>query len=142
MAQDIFISFSFADQKTAEEIVNQLQCKYEISCWICTHDIMASNNYKEAIVNAITESRAFVLLQTVNSMNSKEVPKETSLAMTRGKVIIPFTLDDSVLPPRLEYDLADIQRIDARKPTLEERIEELASVIRNVIGESRGTVIC
>lgn len=137
MAHDIFISFSFADQKIAEEIVNQLQGKYGISCWICTHDIQAGANYKEAIVTAITEAKAFVLVQTVNAMNSTEVPKETSLAMTRQKVIIPFTLDDSVLPPKFEYDLADVQRIDARKPTLNDRICDLAAEIRKVIGPSK-----
>jgi len=137
---DVFISFSFEDQKTAEEIVNKLQSKYGISCWICTHDIRAGDNYKEAIVNAITDSKAFILLQTVNSMKSKEVPKEIGLAMTREKVIIPFTMDDSALSPELEYDLNAVQRIDARTPTLDDRIGELAAGIRNVIGYPKANV--
>jgi len=137
MEHDIFISFSFADQKTAEEIVNQLQSKYGISCWICTHDIKAGAHYKRAIVEAITEAKACVLIQSVKSMESEEIPKEISVALTRKKTVIPFVLDDSVLNPELEYDLSSVQRIDARKPTLEDRIGELAAEIRKVIGYSR-----
>lgn len=54
---DVFISFSFADQDTAEDIVNILTAKYGISCWICTRDIDGGRRYKSLIPAAIDEAR-------------------------------------------------------------------------------------
>jgi len=133
---EVFISFSFKDQLIAETIVNQLLNKYRISCWICTQDILAGENYKRIIVKAITDAKILLMIQSESSMLSSEVPKEVSIALNKNKTVIPFVIDNSELSEDLEYDLLTVQRIDARRPTLEERIEDLARQICSVLGRS------
>ncbi len=131
---EVFISFSFKDQPIAETIVNKLLNTYHISCWICTQDIRAGENYKKTIVKAINEATVLLLIQSENSMHSQEVPKEVSIALKKNKTVIPFVIDNSELSEDLEYDLLTVQRVDARKPTLDERIEELARQIYGALG--------
>lgn len=134
-SHDVFISFSFADQKKAEEIVNSLQSKYGILCWICTRDIDGGRRYKKLIPEAIRASKVVVLLQSESAVESKEIPKEIGIAFDSDKTIIPFKLDTSELHGDLEYDLYGVEYIDATVPTMDERIYELANVIGNVLGK-------
>ena len=133
-SHEVFISFSFKDQAIAETIVNQLLNKYHISCWICTQDIRAGENYKKIIVKAINDAKILLMIQSESSMLSTEVPKEVSLALNKNKTVIPFVIDNSELSEDLEYDLLTVQRIDARRPTMDERIEELARQVCSVLG--------
>lgn len=132
---DVFISFSFKDQEIVEEIVNQLLNRYHITYWICTRDVAAGSRYKRDIYDAIENARAVVLIQSNHALESKEIPKEVSLALDSEKTVIPFVIDHSKLNGDLAYDLVNVQRIDATKPTLDERIAELAAEIRKVIGD-------
>lgn len=132
---DAFISFSFKDQKVVEHIVNQLLNQYGIKYWICTRDIRAGQHYDDKIYEAIKSSKVFVLIQSQSSVESDEVPKEIRLAIKFKKTIIPFVIEDSEWVGGIAYQLINTQEINATRPTLEERIAELAEEIRNVIGE-------
>lgn len=132
---DAFISFSFKDQKVVEHIVNQLLNQYGIKYWICTRDIRAGQHYDDKIYEAIKTSKVFVLIQSQSSVESDEVPKEIRLAIKFKKTIIPFVIEDSEWVGGIAYQLINTQEINATRPTLEERIAELAEEIRNVIGE-------
>ena len=94
-SHDIFISFSFVDQRVAEEVVNALTSQYGFSCWICTRDIAGGNRYKALIPRAIDESRAVVFIQSENALESREIPKEIGLAFDADKPIIPFKIDQA-----------------------------------------------
>lgn len=132
---DAFISFSFKDQKVVEHIVNQLLSQYGIKYWICTRDIRAGQHYDDMIYEAIKMSKVFVLIQSQSSVESDEVPKEIRLAIKFKKTIIPFVIEDSEWVGGIAYQVINTQEINATRPTLEERIAELAEEIRNVIGE-------
>lgn len=134
-SHDIFISFSFADQDVAEEIVNTLTSEYGFSCWICTRDIDGGRRYKALIPRAIDEARAVVFVQSENALLSKEIPKEIGLAFDADKTIIPFKLDKAQPQGDLRYDLYGVEYIDATVPTKEQRIYELAKAISKAIGK-------
>lgn len=136
MQQDVFISFSFKDQEIAEKIVNLLLNKYHITYWICTRDIRAGEHYKRMIVDAIKSSSLFLFIQSKHSVVSEEVPKEVSIALAKHKTIIPFVIDECDLEGDLEYDLLTVQRVDGTKPTLEDRVEDLARQIYTALGRS------
>ena len=128
--RDVFISFSFADQDIADTIVNQLYYNHNISYWICTHDIYAGLHYDDEITSAIKNSKVVVLIQSHNSVQSKEVPKEIRLAVNVfHKPVIPFILDDSHWDNGIAYHLTNVHYIDATKPPLEKRIADLADSI-------------
>ncbi len=131
---DVFISFSFNDQSLVEDIVNQLTTKYGFSCWICTKDIDGGKRYKALIPQAIDDAKAVIFVQSESALASKEIPKEIGIAFDAGKPIIPFKLDSSQPQGELRYDLYGVEYIDGTKPTLEQRIYDLAVSIGNAIG--------
>lgn len=130
---DIFISFSFKDQAVTEHVSNVLLNQYHISYWMCTRDLVGGDHFKASIAEAIKGASLVLMIQSTHSLSSREVPKEVSIALDYNKPVIPFVLDDAELSGDLEYDLIGIHRIDARKPTLEERIEELARQIYTLL---------
>ena len=136
---DVFISFSFKDQEVSEYVSNRLLNTYRISYWMCTRDLLGGEHYKERIVNAIDNAGIVVMIQSENSLSSYEVPKEVALALERKKPVIPFVLDNAELQGDLEYDLIGIHRVDARRPTLDERIEELATQIYAMLAKKGET---
>ncbi len=133
---DVFVSFSFSDQKIAQYVVDELSDKYNISCWICTSEILAGEHYKSVIVDAIESSKLVLFIQSEHSIASKEVPKEIAISLDNGKTVIPFVIDEAELVGDLEYDLLAVHRVDATKPTMDERIEELSRQIYAVIDKT------
>ncbi len=132
----VFVSFSFKDQKVSEYVVNQLSNKYNIPCWICTSEILAGEHYKSVIVDAIEVSKIVLFIQSENSISSDQVPKEIAVALDHGKTVIPFVIDEAELIGDLEYDLLAVHRVDATRPTMDERIEELSRQIYAVIDKN------
>lgn len=124
-----FISYSSLDQEIANRIVNELENKHGIPCWICTRKLKGGELFKSKIAEAIEETKVVILLQSKNSIRSREVPKEIGLANDADKEIIPVRIDSAPLKGDLKYDLNGIEYIDATLPTLEQRISELAEVI-------------
>jgi len=133
-AHDVFISFSFTDQRTADTIVNHLTNRYGISCWICTEEIRAGENFRADISRAIKAAKLVVLVQSKKSASSIEVSKEILLALKKGKMVKPFVIEDSDLSDELELELSTTQYIDATRPELEDRIRELAKDICKSLG--------
>lgn len=135
MSHDVFISFSFSDQKVAENIVNKLTSDYGISCWICTRNIVGGERFKQSIREAIWEAKVVVFLQSEHSVISKEIPREIGIALDADKTIIPFKLDQAQLRGDMVYDLQGVQYIDATVPTPEQRIDDLARSISKAINK-------
>lgn len=132
-SHSVFISFSFKDQIQVEEIVNKLLTRYNIKYWICTRDVRAGQHYDDEIYEAIKDAGVFVLMQSKSSVESEEVPKEVRLAIKLKKVVIPFVIEDSEWENGIAYQLINTQEIDATRPTLDERIEELAREIKTIL---------
>lgn len=133
MKHDIFISFSFVDQKVAENVVNLLLSEHGISSWICTRDVGGGVRYKNLITEAIDIAKAVVFIQSSASIRSKEVPKEIGIAFEQDKPIIPFRIDDTRLEGDLRYDLHGVNYIDGTIPTFEDRVRDLAISIKKIL---------
>lgn len=136
MAHDVFISYSFDDQADADELVNQLTKVYGIPCWICTRDIAKGTHYKRRITEAIEASQVVILIQSKNSVESDQIPKEIGIALEEEKKVIPYRIDAAKLKNDLRYDLTGVEYIDATIPTREQRIMELARTISDVTGKA------
>lgn len=87
---DAFISFSFEDQNVVENVVDVLENKYGISCWICLEYVKSGQSYKELIPEAIKNSGVTVAFISKDSVVSTEVPKEVGLALKYEKLLFPF----------------------------------------------------
>ena len=109
---DVFISYSSKDQTVTNALCHYLE-ERRIRCWIAPRDIRPGKEYADVIDLAIHQARIFVLVFSKNSSNSHWVRKETNLAVSGGKIIIPFRIEDCELIGAMRTYLNDVHWIDA-----------------------------
>ncbi len=111
MSPGIFISYSRDDQKQALHLLSMLRSEgYEI--WIDQEAIPGASIWSDEIVQNIKSYDIFIALLSHSSVSSPNVGKEIGLAAEFGKTILPIEIGRIVLPGRLEYALAGIQKTD------------------------------
>src|SRR5438067_1214270 len=109
MSQGIFISYCRDDEKQALHLLAVLRREgYEV--WIDQEAIAGASIWSDEIVQNIKNSEIFIALLSESSVASANVAKEIALAAEHGKIILPIEIGTVVLPGRLEYALAGIQR--------------------------------
>ena len=133
---DVFISYSSKDQKIADELVAYLE-QQGIRCWIASRDIPVGHpSYAQPIVDAISQTKVFVLIFSAQSNQSQDVLQETDLAKNKKKVIIPFRIDSTSLDgSAFEYYLTIRQWIAAASAP-REYFPNLEEAIRRQIGST------
>ncbi len=83
---DVFISYSSKDSLIANEIKYNLKL-HNISCWMAPQSIPTGSNYQTEVLNAIKNSKIFLLVLSENSQNSTYVKKELDLAILENSNI-------------------------------------------------------
>ena len=111
MPGKVFISYSSADQETANKLVLEIQ-RRGIPCWISSHDIPPGEDYQKAIVTAVKDAGVFLLLFSENANKSTEIPHELALAGKYKKTVIPARLQDIVPSDAFAYQMTSSQFID------------------------------
>ena len=128
----VFISYASDDLAVAEEICNLLEDD-AIACWIAPRNVDPGIDYAEQILDGIESTRVMVLLLSARANASPFVKREVERAISKGKVVIPFRIED-VRPSRsLELFVSTNQWIDAWTPPLASRVRVLASAIRGLL---------
>jgi TolB-like protein/Tfp pilus assembly protein PilF len=110
----VFISYASQDADTANAICQSLE-SHGVSCWIAPRDVKPGAQYADAIVRAINEARAVVLVMSASAVGSSHVGREVERAASKHKQIIAFRIDVAPLSPGLEYFLSESQWIDVPK---------------------------
>lgn len=139
MAHDVFISYSRKNKNTADAVCNALESS-GIRCWIAPRDILPGKEWGEAIVNAISESKAMVLIFSAASNESQQVLREVERAVNKNVIIIPFRIEDVVPTKSMEYFLYSTHWLDALTPDMSKHIDQLCSTVVNLIGTEKPTV--
>jgi len=106
---DIFISYSSKDKEKADQL-SELLASAGLSVWIDQSGIDVATSWSKEIVQAIDGCKAFIVLLSPNSIISKNVVREVSLAFEKNKKILPLDLEPVALSEDLQYHLAGIQR--------------------------------
>jgi adenylate cyclase len=106
---DIFISYSSKDREKAEQL-SELLSSAGLSVWIDQSGIDVATSWSGEIVDAIDGCKAFLVLLSPNSVESKNVVREVALAFEKNKKILPLDLEPVELSRDLQYTLAGIQR--------------------------------
>lgn len=133
----IFVSYASKDQAAADAIVRGLeQCG--LGCWIAKRDNKPGADYQAAIVQALEQARVVLLLVSRAANESREVPKEMSLAGDQGKLIIPVRLEDVKASGALAYQATSAHRIDLF-PDFGTQMETLCRYLGEVL-QSQGEV--
>jgi TolB-like protein/tetratricopeptide (TPR) repeat protein len=110
-SRSVFISYASEDTATANEVCQFLESR-EAACWIAPRDVKPGAQYADAIVRAIGESKAVVLMLSGSAVASPHVGREIERAASKHKPIIAFRIDAAALSPALEYFLSESQWID------------------------------
>lgn len=134
MPQDVFISYSAADQEIADLIYRELTGR-GITCWIA-HGDMQPGVWSENIVRAIEESRLMIIVLSSESNESQYVFNEISLASEENIPIIPFKTHDFTMSAGLKFHLQKYQWINAYPRPAETYIGELADHARQLLDGS------
>jgi TolB-like protein len=107
----VFLSYASHDAGVAKSICEYLE-GHGVSCWMAPRDVPAGALYADAIVRAINEAKALVVVLSQSAVASSHVGKEIERASSKNKKIIAFRIDPAPLTPALEYFLSESQWID------------------------------
>ena len=129
---DVFVSHSSKDRSIANTIVSTLEHK-AIKCWIAPRNIEPGDEWDEAIVKGLKNSKLVVLVFSSEAMNSKYVKSEISLAMNKNKIIIPFRIEDIIPENVFELYLNRKHWLDALPPNTEQKINDLVKIVEEYL---------
>ena len=124
-----FISYSSANLSAADAVRTLFQ-KHGISSWMAPYDIPAGCEYADVICDALTNCACLVLILTAKAQDSVWVKKETNLAVSEGKTIVPIKLENIVLNNSMRLYLNDQQIISVSEP--DENSPEMQKVLAAV----------
>jgi TolB-like protein/tetratricopeptide (TPR) repeat protein len=110
----VFISYASHDAEMAQMVCSALEAA-GLPCWLAPRDVKPGAQYADAIVRAINEAKAVVLVLSGSAVGSSHVGREVERAASKRKPIIPFRLDSAALNPELEYFLSNSQWIEVPK---------------------------
>jgi TolB-like protein len=125
----VFISYASADVAVADSIVASLE-SHGVGCWIAPRDVRAGALYAEAIIRAISDAKALILVLSANSVASAHVGKEVERASSKRHPVIALRIDEAPLSPALEYFLSESHWIEARAGGMEAALAKLIAAIR------------
>lgn len=132
---DVFISYSSSEFNNVNAIKNILE-KNNITCWMAPHSISIGSSYANEIPLAIKKCRMFLLMVSTSSQNSLWVQKEVSLALSYGKTVLPFMLENCELTDSFNFYLTDVQRYNA----YESQSEIIKELIERISGKSTQSI--
>lgn len=108
----VFISYATADRKDALKFTKEIE-RRGTGCWISCRDVLPGQNYQEAIVNALREARAVLLIFSGAANSSDEIKKELSLASRYRVPVIALRIENVEPIDAFAYELSTRQWIDA-----------------------------
>ncbi len=132
MAHDVFISHSKHDKAIADALCAGVEAA-KIRCWVAPRDIQPRQEWAEAIIDAISDCKVFVIILSTGSNESPQVLREVESAVNKGKIIIPFRIEDCKTSKGLEYYLNVIHWLDAMNKPIEKHIKELVTVLQGIV---------
>ena len=137
MAHDVFISYSHEDQTTANAVVATLE-SHGIRCLIDSRDVLAGSDWGEAIIDAIEEARAMVLILSSHSNASVQIKREVERAVSLGIAVLNFRIEDIAPSKTLEYLISTPHWLDAMNPPLEDHLTRLADTLTVLLAKKGG----
>lgn len=128
MTPEVFISYSREDSEEIFPIVERLR-GYGLNIWIDQEGIHGAKLWSQEIVNAIEDSKVFILFASVTAFASKNVTKELALASESDKHILPVFLEDAEIPAAMKYQLAGIQHLVHKPGDKESTVQSILKTL-------------
>ena len=137
MAHDVFVSYAHQDRTVANAVCGTLEA-HGIRCWIAPRDILPGSDWGAAIIDAIQEAKALVLIFSSNSNDSDQIKREIERTVHQGIAVIPFRIEDVLPNKTLEYFISTQHWLDALTPPLEDHMAHLAETIKVLLEKRIG----
>jgi hypothetical protein len=128
MAHDVFLSHSHVDKVYADAICHKLEAN-GIRCWVAPRDIRPSEDWAEAIINAMDNARVLVLVFSASSNSSPQVRREVERAVNKGLHVLPLRIENVPLSKSLEYFISTQHWLDAIDGELDFHLGQLHAAI-------------
>jgi len=132
MAHDVYISYSHVDKAAADAACATLE-KAGIRCWIAPRDITPGDEWSAAIIKAIDQCRAMVLIFSQNANSSRQIRREVERAITVGIPLVPVRIEDVVPTESLAYFMGTVHWLDAMTPPFENHLVKLADSLKALL---------
>jgi TolB-like protein/tetratricopeptide (TPR) repeat protein len=110
-SRTVFLSYASPDAAVANQVCQFLE-SHGVPCWMAPRDVKPGAAYADAIVRAINEAGALVLVLSASAMASEHVSREVERAASKHKPVVAFRVDTARLSAELEYFLSRSQWID------------------------------
>ncbi len=134
MAHDVFISYSSEDKAIADAMCHYLE-QDGIRCWIAPRDVRPGAEYAGEIIDALSASRAFVLVFSGHANASLHVKNEVKRTVSHEIPIIPFRTQDVQPSKSMELFLGARHWLDAMTLPLEAHFQKLATHVKFLVTE-------
>jgi hypothetical protein len=133
---DVFISYAQPDKTVADAVCAKLESR-NIRCWIAPRDIAPGKNFPEAIIEGIENGKVVVLIFSSSANKSPHVTRELTNAVNKGRMIIPFRIEDVIPSKSMEYLIGVPHWLDAVSPPLDQHIDRLIRTVERLINPDR-----
>jgi hypothetical protein len=134
MSYQVFISYSKDDRDHADAVCRHLE-NFNIGCWIAPRNIHPSEDWAEAIITAMDNSKILLLIFSATSNNSPQVRREVERAVNKGLSILPFRIEDVALSKSMEYFISAQHWLDAFDGNTEAHMKLLTESILRTLGQ-------
>ncbi len=129
---DVFISYSKQGKATADAACAKLEAG-GIRCWIAPRDVEPGAEWAGAIVEAIDQCRAMVLIFSSSANQSKQIRREVQRAFESEVPVLPFRIENIVPEKSLAYYMGPVHWLDALTPPLEQHLQTLATSVQALL---------
>lgn len=136
MSRDVFISHSTTDADVAKAACEALE-EAGITCWLAPRDILPSQTWSGAIVEAIDSCGVLVVVLSARANDSTEVVREVELASRRAKTTLLWRIEPVKPTGSLEFFLSATHWQDAVERPLQPRLQELVVTIGLLLGRAK-----
>src|SRR4030095_10260454 len=132
MPYDVFISHTEEDQQIALAACEALE-REGITCWIAPRNVARGTEWAEAIIGAIKQSRALLLIFSSNANNSHHITNEVAHASELRLRIFTFRIEQVDPIRSLEYYIDKLQWLNAFDSAPENYVPQLVADIRGFL---------
>lgn len=127
MKYDIFVSYRRSDRELVAAVVRRLE-ERGVTAWYDA-DIEGGADWRETIVDALTNSGMLVIFFSEECNSSRQLKKELAVADTLAKPVVPILIENTQPRGAYLYELADrnwIQVFPDPMAHMDELVEHLA----------------
>ena len=132
MNEEIFISYKSEEAEYAYRAKKVLEDN-GFTCWMAPDSILAGDEYTPQIHKAIDNCKALLFVVSENAQKSNWIKSEVHEAFEKGKIIIPYMIQDCQLEGDFEFKLNKLQKVFAyqnEEDALEKVIRDLRVMIK------------